>query len=319
MVHFRNDGSGSGVVVSENFAVTYDGPALAEHRMDVQELAPALLALGEMFVTAHRIIDEGYNPPPALQVRANPREGSFAVDLLLSMGNEAVDLLSSPGVVASATATGLVANVVGALRWMRASFHRSDDELEEVTEVEPGTIEVSWADGETIRAPLGAMALIESMDFRRSARTAFEPVTRTGIDSIEIAPESRPGEPEGDAIKVTRNEWAALDKIPGDERLVAETDRTAALRPIKPDFRPGYKWRMTDGGPPFWATIHDLQFLQRVASNEEFFSAGDLLYCQLRERQYEEADGSLRWDRTVMRVIRHLHNPPPDPLPIDAE
>jgi hypothetical protein len=33
----------------EHFNVVYDGPALAEHRMDVRDLAPALVVISDLF------------------------------------------------------------------------------------------------------------------------------------------------------------------------------------------------------------------------------------------------------------------------------
>lgn len=40
----------------EHFHLVYDGPALAENRMDVRTLAPALLAMGDL---VERAITEG--------------------------------------------------------------------------------------------------------------------------------------------------------------------------------------------------------------------------------------------------------------------
>jgi len=33
---------------AKHFRITYDGPALASHEMDVRELAPALLAMSDL-------------------------------------------------------------------------------------------------------------------------------------------------------------------------------------------------------------------------------------------------------------------------------
>ena len=63
------------------FDVSYDGPALATAEMAVRDLAPALLALGELFHDASRITYPE-RPPVALKIRATS-EGSFVVDLIL--------------------------------------------------------------------------------------------------------------------------------------------------------------------------------------------------------------------------------------------
>jgi hypothetical protein len=63
------------------FRVAYDGPALATGRMPVRDLAPALLALGDLFAEASQVIyPEG--KPVALSIKAT-EEGSFDVHLIL--------------------------------------------------------------------------------------------------------------------------------------------------------------------------------------------------------------------------------------------
>jgi hypothetical protein len=42
---------------SSEFSVVYDGEALAENLMDVRDLAPALLALGEAFEIANGVLN----------------------------------------------------------------------------------------------------------------------------------------------------------------------------------------------------------------------------------------------------------------------
>ena len=56
-----------------DFAVEYDGPALQAGRMPVRDLAPALLALGEIFTDASRVFYPE-REPVALNIEAT-REG----------------------------------------------------------------------------------------------------------------------------------------------------------------------------------------------------------------------------------------------------
>ena len=60
--------------------LTYDGPALQAHTMDVRTLAPALLAFGDLCEEVGRTL---YGPQvnTRVEVRASFRTGSFGVDL----------------------------------------------------------------------------------------------------------------------------------------------------------------------------------------------------------------------------------------------
>lgn len=81
------------------FTLAYDGEALADHRMPVRELAPALLALGEAFDRANALVNED-RAQVSLDVRAT-EAGSFDIDLILTvLATGAVPLLSGPGITA---------------------------------------------------------------------------------------------------------------------------------------------------------------------------------------------------------------------------
>lgn len=65
------------------FRIVYDGPALDNHEMDVRDLAPALLALSEVFEEAGKTL---YGNKSVINVKVNAsfRAGSFGIDLLAS-------------------------------------------------------------------------------------------------------------------------------------------------------------------------------------------------------------------------------------------
>ena len=56
-------------MTSADFTLTYDGPALATHEMNVRDLAPAMLAVGELFEAMNGLYN-GKLAEVAVNVRA---------------------------------------------------------------------------------------------------------------------------------------------------------------------------------------------------------------------------------------------------------
>ena len=70
---------------TEHFRITYDGPALDTHEMDVRDLAPALLSLADACDAASQALF-GPKSKMVVNVKASFKTGSFGVDLTLTSG-----------------------------------------------------------------------------------------------------------------------------------------------------------------------------------------------------------------------------------------
>lgn len=66
-----------------HFRITYDGPALITHEMDVRTLAPALLAMGELLDAATQAL-YAERVKAQINVRASFQTGSFGIDFALA-------------------------------------------------------------------------------------------------------------------------------------------------------------------------------------------------------------------------------------------
>ena len=64
------------------FSIAYDGPALHDGAMDVRDLAPALLAVGQLFDAANNILNSDHTKV-SVNVTATG-DGSFEVFLELA-------------------------------------------------------------------------------------------------------------------------------------------------------------------------------------------------------------------------------------------
>jgi hypothetical protein len=73
------------IVSSAELSISYDGESVRAGLMDVQELAPALLASGKLLQKANLLMN-GENTQIEVKVHSDFRKGSFIVDLHVAQG-----------------------------------------------------------------------------------------------------------------------------------------------------------------------------------------------------------------------------------------
>lgn len=281
--------------------------------MDVRQLAPSLLALAEVFDLAYQAATDGYTLPPALEVSATGG-GSFIVDLLLAVRD------GGDGVFEWAKAPEGAAN-----------GHSCDDPLRRVRRdpVDAGA-EAKGAGGRRRRGcawhdpdQLARWDVVRSASQRTGfggehglqpvCRRGFQPLRRDGVEAIEL--ERRRGARE--AITVIRQDLGAFNVTEPDDDLISDNVRIVAVRLMNLAFKKGNKWRVSDGTSTFWASLHDLDFLQRVTSNEEVFARDDVLRVRLRDQQFRSSVGAFRMEHHIEKVLEHRRGTPPVTLPLE--
>jgi hypothetical protein len=87
-----------------DFQLAYDGEALRDHAMDVDELAPALLAVGNLCREANRSLNEG-RAEVAVRVRADFERKCFDIhfELIQSLYEQVKTLLGDDHVTTAKT------------------------------------------------------------------------------------------------------------------------------------------------------------------------------------------------------------------------
>jgi hypothetical protein len=96
-------------VSDANTTILYDGPALELGLMDVRDLAPALVAVGDLCSRANRILN-GNKANVEVHVKTGFKPGSFVVDLAVvqSVLSQAKALLVSDGITAALALAALL-------------------------------------------------------------------------------------------------------------------------------------------------------------------------------------------------------------------
>lgn len=293
-------------MAEERLTITYSGPALASGRMDVRDLAPALIGLADAIGATNRVVNPGTLAPGVAVSATN--EGSFEVVLhVVEAGllDRMADLLTGREINAAINLRDLVGICIGGFILVKSLRNRK---IKKTTQPEQGRIRVTLSDGYQLDLPEQSMTIARNVDFRRAAKKTVDPVEADRVESVEI----RSAESE---VRVEPPEVPAFDVPEVEEEELPTTTTERYLRLVNVAFAQG-KWKVTEGDEPYWVAIADQEFLHRVETNQAAFTAGDVLHVEMRSRQWHTATG-IRTEHTVNRVIDHIPGPRQIPLPIE--
>lgn len=172
-----------------NVRITYDGPALDAHTMDVRSLAPALLAFGDLCEHAALAL-YGDAARVRVEVRASFRTGSFGIDLSVSqqLAQQIIHWLAGDGVTAVANAKSLLeiigitgaaagGGLIGILRWLKGRRIKR-------VEADPQGLRIIAEDGEAVAVEERVLVLLQRRSVREALQRVIEPIEREGIERV---------------------------------------------------------------------------------------------------------------------------------------
>lgn len=311
-------------MTSATILIAYDGEALrSPGTMEVRDLAPALMAIADLFDEANKVINPDFES--AVQVRIHPgfKPGSFEVQLSVhypiidtvlklfagDRGSGLANLLEvlnfvTGGLVTAGIGTGLIALV----RWVRSR------PVKKVELVDPDGARVS-VEGEEIVVRRQVAAVFNDLGVRRALAAVLAPLRRDGIDCFEI----RSGEKGQPPIeRVTQTELPSFEPpLPAviPPKPITDNRYQQAFTIISLTFKEGNKWRLSDGTNILNVTIEDVDFLRRIDNREVSFAKDDIIRCEVAQKQVATQDG-LRTEHAILRVLEHYHAPRQTVLPL---
>lgn len=300
----------------ESFTIAYGGPALRDHAMDVRDLAPALLAVGQLFDAANTTLN-GEGSQIRVKVKATS-PGSFHIDLELvqSFLTNVLQVFATQTPTGAANLLGIVLGgstigVMGtnSLVWLVKRMKGKPPD--KVVKTDPNTIALT-IDGETFTVPLELMRLYQSVAVRDALQKVVEePLNKEGIEEFEVLNRDRQ---VVERVSKPEAEYFAKPDLP-DETLV-ETVRRSAFSIVSLAFKEDNKWRLYDGNTTISASVEDEDFLRQIDQNAQF-SKGDILLCDVRITQKNTRTG-LKTEYVVERVVQHIPAARQLPLPLSA-
>jgi hypothetical protein len=299
---------------SSSFRVAFEGVPFENGEMAVSDLAPALLALGDVVQAANKALN-GDKAEARLKLRAT-NIGSFEAllsidismidaikDMLDSVidnpgrvvaANQLLDLLLKGGSIVGTTAVGLFA----AIKFLRG---RKPEKVENRAD---GFTAIT-VNHTTIIVDQRTVTLLEDLPTREALEVFGEKALGIeGVVSFRIGEKGAEAEDT-----VLSKEDRASFRVPEpteEEPYVELIEREVLLKIVTSHFRDGYKWRFTDGGEkPFTADIEDTAFLNGVLEGKLSLSANDTLRCRIQEEQRLTSTG-LTKEVKVLEVVEHI-------------
>jgi hypothetical protein len=297
------------VVSSAELTITYDGNSVRTGLMDVQELAPALLASGALIQKANRLLN-GESTHVEVKVRSDFRRGSFLVNLHVDQGlieQAKAFLLAHPHITEAKDIlevlffyAGIPGTIIGGLfNLIKALKNRKVDSV--VIENNSGTVILAIGD-QHFTTTQTTYELYQDPEARRAASVIVAPLEKEGIDILEI----RRGE---QVERVTKEDAPSFSYAPVEGEVLLDNTKEAWVSIISLSFNPIHKWRFSDGGSTFTANILDSEFWERVHKHEERFEESDQLLVILRMITTRNDKGELGTVRTIEKVVKHVHTP----------
>ena len=261
------------------FKVKYSGPAVKDHRMDVNYLGTALTGLGGMFKEVDELVYKNSNEESHVKVKET-RPGSFelVLEFVQPAFDSLVNFLSSKQATALANSiqfsSPIWAILVGSCRSVKGK------KTGEPTAEYPPTVN---ADDETTAELFSNQ--INSLKINRNFQIYFadlaKPVTMEGIESVDIS--NRDGQ-----LVLTINKDQAQELQELRKKLESEPEiryEESMVEIVAPQFdRPLHlKWKLKNAHyGVFGAYMIDGRFAKKMESGEVVFKKGQKFHASIR-------------------------------------
>lgn len=250
----------------EEFVLSYDGPAIRDHEMDIEVLATSLLSLKSLIERTNTVLN-GRNASVAVKVKAGFQEGSLEAQIIVEYLGMVLPVLPQ--------AVQTIRELIMLRRFLKGQ------PPQHVERTGDGNMAITNSDGGTqiFHGPVynisGNATIISDLG------KTMTPLTQ-GINEIKFITPGKDGKAD-DVTIASESDKEAL--IPSVDDIVEESTVRCNLEILTPN---------TDGSPNDWrfydpendvtfrASLADDTFLQSVISGNRSFRHGDMITVDLK-------------------------------------
>jgi len=285
-----------------DFIAAFDGDAVASGRINARQLAPTLFALAALVERSGEAII-GRGDELTVQVKADFRHGSFEFVLAVvsALGVQLWNNLSVSDISLILDSIGFTGSNPNSL--FRLLLAHGDKRIVRGETLSDGRVQaiVTGDNAQVtiinIEGPVAKLVFNEKV--RETVAEVVEPVASPGIESFRVGPKKKP------QLLVEKSDLPKLLPPAGREVELADDVAQTALELLSPNFVEGNKWRVSQGGEPFWVSILDDKFLADIEAGLQF-GKGDYLIVRLRTRAFA-TDSGIAAEREIVEVVAHQH------------
>lgn len=292
--------------------IAYTGSALADGAMDVNDLAPALLAFGALVKRANTVI--GNKQPVNVMLKADDiRVGSFDVVLeLVYSGLDQVKLMlgvaEDTGIKALIDVLGMGVTVKEGVFWLIQTI--GTKKVARTEKADGEKINIIFSDNSHVTVTQNTYNVYMDYEARGHITKVVAPIKKDGIDSFEIrnARNYTDKKPSFQAVKDELELYATPElatKVEPDNVFEQEI----LLKIVSLVFDENQKWRFSDGEVTFWAKIEDADFWKSIDEGMLAFKKGDRLKVRCKTTQKTDSYDNISTERTIVKVIKLLPKP----------
>jgi len=284
------------------FYMGYDGEAIQSGTMDVKDLAPALLAMGELLQETNRFLNSR-DCQLQVRVKADFKTGSFEINLeIIQSITEQISSFffgnnySPPEkiifLLGFISGTKISCSLIKFLNQLRGRKVKS------ATPADSKNINIEISgDNNIIMVPNEVWRLAQNPPTREKLEKVMQPLENEGIDTFFT------GDSSTERTIVTKAELPYLKQPPFVDIPVLNSEQRIALAIDSLSFQEGLVWKFHDGGSKLNARIADPDFVQSIDKGIEF-RKGDILVVDMATRQIQTKSG-LKNEHTIVKVLEH--------------